>query len=109
MKLQAGFCPNEARTLLSLCTNSNTVNPRIQTNYDNARKHCECFANVSRSNSKLKLEIGKCATGAYYFLFRADDYTVHNIQKDLEVNLSDAAAFAQHPNARVQKSFLELF
>lgn len=110
MKFQAGFCPNEARTLLSLCTYPIEATQENKTeSLTDILNDVEIITVETCEEKNVSFEIGKCANGSYYLLFRAEDYTMHNIQEDLQIFLHSASGFAQHPDARIQKSFWELF
>lgn len=110
MKFQAGFCPNEAQTLLSLCTYSTLTDENHNyVRHEKIRKDWESITASSSKDGKLRFEIGKSSEGPYYLVFQTEDYTMQNIQRDLEIVISPATRFATNPEARIQKSFQELF
>ena len=110
MKFQAGFNPNEARTLLSICTSpSHPVDPVEQPIHRLELKNWERITLASSEESNISFELGKSPCQAYYLIFRGEDYSIQNVQKDLEINISHASGYAHHPNARVQRSFRNEF
>lgn len=110
MKFQAGFCPMEARALLSLCPEESPLFTSMKKPSDQAViKNWDRISLTTSQQYAHRFEIGKTAYSAYYLIFRDEEYSQKNIQHDLEIDVIDAQGYAQDPKARLQKSFRRRF
>ncbi|MEM6806634.1 MAG: hypothetical protein AAF696_34860 [Bacteroidota bacterium] len=110
MKFQAGFCPKEARTLLSLCTSPfPPTESKKRSFYPEMLKNWETITRFASTESNMSAEIGKSPGSPYYLVFRAEEYSEKNIKEDVEINISHAKDYALDPSARVQRGFRNQF